>query len=162
MATVVLLQGAVLSVPLCMALHHRERSFICFDSVCLLRFLCLYVSFCLRLALHSNLSDVPKLNDLDFVDVTDTTVGLRWTALVNVTAITSYRVTVMASGESLPIIMDTVDSSTGHYTVRGLEPGVDYDISVTTITEEGESEPATRRTQTQTGDLTLQLYTGRG
>uniref|UniRef100_A0A673Z2W3 Fibronectin n=1 Tax=Salmo trutta TaxID=8032 RepID=A0A673Z2W3_SALTR len=94
--------------------------------------------------------DVPKLNDLDFVDVTDTTVGLRWTALVNVTAITSYRVTVMASGESLPIIMDTVDSSTGHYTVRGLEPGVDYDISVTTITEEGESEPATRRTQTQT------------
>ncbi|XP_071186414.1 fibronectin 1b isoform X2 [Salvelinus alpinus] len=94
--------------------------------------------------------DVPKLNDLHFVDVTDTTVGLRWTALVNVTAITSYRVTVMASGESLPIIMDTVDSSTGHYTVRGLEPGVDYDISVTTITEEGESEPATRRTQTQT------------
>ncbi|XP_017312739.1 fibronectin 1b isoform X2 [Ictalurus punctatus] len=94
--------------------------------------------------------DVPKVSDLGYVNVTDTTIGIQWT-LLNHPAVTGYRVTVLAAGESLPILEDSLDSGTGFYTVRGLEPGVDYHISVITLTEESESEPTTITQQTQAG-----------
>lgn len=91
--------------------------------------------------------DVPKLTDLTFEDVSDTTISLSWSPL-NTTAITGYRITVVAAGESVPIFEDMVLPTTGQYTVHGLEPGIGYDISVTTITENGESEPTTVTQQT--------------
>ncbi|AWP12863.1 putative fibronectin-like [Scophthalmus maximus] len=91
--------------------------------------------------------EVPQLTDLSFEDVSDTTISLRWSPH-STTAVTGYRITVVAAGESVPIFEDMVHSTTGHYTVYGLEPGIDYDISVITVTESGESEPTTLTQQT--------------
>ncbi|KAL8183843.1 UNVERIFIED_CONTAM: Fibronectin, partial [Gekko kuhli] len=91
--------------------------------------------------------EVPPLTDLGFVDITDTSIGLRWTPL-NASSIIGYRITVVVAGESVPIFEDFVDSSVGYYTVTGLEPGIDYEISVITLISGGESAPATLTQQT--------------
>lgn len=111
---------------------------------------CLSFSFPLHLFppnLLSTYPDVPQLTDLTFQDVSDTTISLSWSPL-NTTAITGYRITVVAAGESVPIFEDFVLPTTGQYTVYGLEPGIDYDISVITVTENGESEPTILTQQT--------------
>lgn len=98
-------------------------------------------------ALGTTSPDIPKLTDVTFQDVNDTSISLSWSPL-NTTAITGYRVTVMAAGESVPIFEDFVLPNTGEYTVYGLEPGIDYDITVITVSENGESEPTTITQQT--------------
>ncbi|XP_067299569.1 fibronectin 1a isoform X2 [Pseudorasbora parva] len=92
-------------------------------------------------------ADVPKITDLNYINITDSTIGLSWTPL-NSTAITGYRITVVAAGDSVPIFVEFVEPTTDFYTVHGLEPGIDYDITITTVTENGESEPITITQQT--------------
>ncbi|XP_078721968.1 tenascin-X-like isoform X1 [Lampetra fluviatilis] len=92
----------------------------------------------------------PRPSDLSFTDVSDTSLVLRWTPLT-VPGITGYRVTVSLPGDSVPLLEDTVGPQTGVYAVEGLRPGVVYDIGVSTLTEDGESEPARRSHTTAPG-----------
>ncbi|XP_063068358.1 fibronectin 1b isoform X3 [Engraulis encrasicolus] len=92
--------------------------------------------------------DVPRLSDVSFVNVSDTTIGLRWTPL-KLPTVTGYHIKVTAVGERTPLLEDMLDNTADYYTVRGLEPGIDYDISVTVVTEGGEGEPSTVTQQTR-------------
>ncbi|XP_063789232.1 fibronectin isoform X2 [Pseudophryne corroboree] len=91
--------------------------------------------------------EIPQLTDLKFVDVTDSSIDLRWTPL-NSTTIIGYRITVVAAGESVPVYEEFVHPSQGYYRVSGLEPGIDYEISVITLINGGESAPTTIVQQT--------------
>uniref|UniRef100_A0A8D0E6E8 Fibronectin n=1 Tax=Salvator merianae TaxID=96440 RepID=A0A8D0E6E8_SALMN len=105
--------------------------------------------------------EVPQLTDLSFVDITDTSIGLKWTPL-NASTIIGYRITVVAAGENVPIFEDFVDSSVGDYTVTGLEPGIDYEISVITLINGGESAPTTLTQQTAVPSPTDLRFTNVG
>lgn len=73
---------------------------------------------------------------------------------------------VVTAGQSFPILEDVVNSTVSYYTIRGLEPGINYDISVSTIADEAESVPSVITQQTQTGELSyigfLLHFRGRG
>ncbi|KAG8432601.1 hypothetical protein GDO86_017012 [Hymenochirus boettgeri] len=88
------------------------------------------------------LQEVPQLTDLKYDDVTDSSIDLSWTPL-NSSNIIGYRITVVAAGESVPIYEEFVGPTEGYYKVSGLEPGIDYEISVVTLINGGESTPTT-------------------
>ncbi|XP_077128382.1 fibronectin isoform X2 [Ranitomeya variabilis] len=105
--------------------------------------------------------EIPQLTDLKFVDVTDTSIDLRWTPIKSPTII-GYRVTVVAAGESVPIYEEFVHPSEGYYKVSGLEPGIDYEISVITLINGGESAPTTIVQQTAVPPPTHLRFTNTG
>ncbi|XP_069472038.1 fibronectin isoform X2 [Ambystoma mexicanum] len=105
--------------------------------------------------------EVPALTDLNFVNITDTSIDLQWTPLKGATII-GYRVTVMTAGETVPIYEDFVGPTEGHYKVMGLEPGIDYDISVITLVNGGESAPTTLTQQTAVPPATDLRFTNVG
>ncbi|OCT61270.1 hypothetical protein XELAEV_18047294mg [Xenopus laevis] len=88
------------------------------------------------------LQEIPQLTDIKYDDVTDTSIDLRWTPL-NSSNIIGYRITVVAAGESVPIYEEFVGPTDGYYKVSGLEPGIDYEISLITLINGGESAPTT-------------------
>ncbi|KAG9477534.1 fibronectin isoform X3 [Eleutherodactylus coqui] len=105
--------------------------------------------------------EIPQLTDLKFVDVTDTSIDLRWTP-INASTIIGYRITVVAAGESIPIYEEFVHPSEGYYKVSGLEPGIDYEISVITLINGGESAPTTIVQQTAVPPPTHLRFTNTG
>lgn len=105
--------------------------------------------------------EIPQLTDLKFVDVTDTSIDLRWTPL-NSSTIIGYRITVVAGGESVPVYEEFVHPSQGYYKVSGLEPGIDYEISVITLINGGESAPTTIIQQTAVPPPTNLRFTNTG
>ncbi|XP_069839299.1 fibronectin isoform X3 [Dendropsophus ebraccatus] len=105
--------------------------------------------------------EIPQLTDLKFVDVTDTSIDLRWTP-INASTIIGYRITVVAAGESIPIYEEFVHPSEGYYKVSGLEPGIDYEISVITLINGGESAPTTIVQQTAVPPPTQLRFTNTG
>ncbi|MEE6490930.1 hypothetical protein FKM82_016050 [Ascaphus truei] len=105
--------------------------------------------------------EVPQLTDLKFVDVTDSSIDLRWTPL-NSSTIIGYRITVVAAGESIPIFEDFVGPTDGYYKVSGLEPGIDYEISVITLITGGESAATTLTQQTAVPPPTHLRFTNVG
>ncbi|KAG7467368.1 hypothetical protein MATL_G00152620 [Megalops atlanticus] len=92
--------------------------------------------------------EIPQITDLEFVQITNSSITLSWTPL-NYTEIEGYRITVVAAGESVPVFEEVVESMAGEYTVHGLQPGVEYDISVTPITTNGAGKPTTHTQQTE-------------
>ncbi|XP_075036435.1 fibronectin isoform X2 [Mixophyes fleayi] len=105
--------------------------------------------------------EIPQLTDLKFVDVTDSSIDLRWTPL-NSSTIIGYRITVVAAGESVPVYEEFVHPSQGYYRVSGLEPGIDYEISVITLINGGESAPTTIVQQTAVPPPTNLRFTNVG
>ncbi|XP_068103468.1 fibronectin [Hyperolius riggenbachi] len=105
--------------------------------------------------------EIPQLTDLKFVDVTDTSIDLRWTP-INSTAIIGYRILVVAEGQSVPVYEEFVQPSQGYYKVSGLEPGIDYEISVITLINGGESAPTTIIQQTAVPPPTNLRFTNTG
>ncbi|XP_043916603.1 fibronectin [Protopterus annectens] len=107
------------------------------------------------------INELPQLTDLHLIDVTDTSIGLRWTPL-NYSTITGYRVTVLAAGESRPVLEDFVEPTAAHYAVYGLEPGIQYEVSVSTLSQGGESQPTTVTQQTAVPSATDLRFTNIG
>ncbi|KAM4626846.1 fibronectin isoform 2-T2 [Discoglossus pictus] len=105
--------------------------------------------------------DIPQLTDLKFVDITDSSIDLRWTPL-NSSSIIGYRITVVAAGESVPIYQEFLGPMDGYYRVSGLEPGIDYEISVITLINGGESVPTTLIQQTAVPPPTDMRFTNLG
>ncbi|XP_075685749.1 fibronectin isoform X2 [Rhinoderma darwinii] len=105
--------------------------------------------------------EIPQLTDLKYVDVSDTSIDLRWTP-INASTIIGYRITVVAAGESVPIYEEFVHPSEGYYKVSGLEPGIDYEISVITLINGGESAPTTIVQQTAVPPPTHLRFTNTG
>ena len=82
--------------------------------------------------------------------MTSTTIDITWTAPVGPcpSPDSSYYITYtpLLSGTSLQTMSATVNSSTTRYQITGLNPGVQYRISVAITTNEGVLGPASSQT----------------